>query len=350
MAGWMGDGVGGEAVVWVGVVVQPPVGWLLCQGMYIHAPQQLTPCLPSPPTLPDTGARVVVGHAAFGEMALHFIEKHGMMAVRIPSKFELRRFCRATGAACGSGRLVGWWVQGVGGVCRRLPVGLGETKSTERQVALCTPAMNMPCHCSNARTIAVRTSSRASGAVSLVKLQAPAADELGYARSLAVQASWALAGWRRALLSRVSAWHAAGMGTCLLRCWECRVHAQRSPRRTCGCCLVPAAGDWRHQVPGAAAGQQPGPDQHRGAARLHRPGGRGQLSIAVPRHAMRCHAIRYHAVPFAVQVCCRATAMPWRNVSCCIGHAMPCPQSAIHRTSFRFFRCWMTLSVRWTTA
>lgn len=40
---------------------------------------------------------MVVGHAAFGEMALHFIEKHGMMAVRIPSKFELRRFCRATG-------------------------------------------------------------------------------------------------------------------------------------------------------------------------------------------------------------------------------------------------------------
>lgn len=72
-------------------------------------------------SIADTGARVVVGHAAFGEMALHFIEKHGMMAVRIPSKFELRRFCRATGA------------------------------------------------------------------VSLVKLQAPAADELGFARSLAVQ-------------------------------------------------------------------------------------------------------------------------------------------------------------------
>ena len=46
----------------------------------------------------DSGARVVVGHQAFGEMALHFIEKHGMMAVKIPSKFDLRRFCRATGA------------------------------------------------------------------------------------------------------------------------------------------------------------------------------------------------------------------------------------------------------------
>lgn len=33
-----------------------------------------------------------------GEMAMHFIEKYGIMAVRIPSKFDMRRFCRATGA------------------------------------------------------------------------------------------------------------------------------------------------------------------------------------------------------------------------------------------------------------
>eukprot|EP00775_Hariotina_reticulata_P001144 gene1144-1485_t len=31
-------------------------------------------------------------------MAMHFLEKYGLMAVRIPSKFDLRRFCRATGA------------------------------------------------------------------------------------------------------------------------------------------------------------------------------------------------------------------------------------------------------------
>lgn len=31
-------------------------------------------------------------------MALHFIEKYGMMALRIPSKFDMRRFCRATNA------------------------------------------------------------------------------------------------------------------------------------------------------------------------------------------------------------------------------------------------------------
>ena len=35
---------------------------------------------------------------AIGEMALHFIEKYGLMALRIPSKFDMRRFCRATNA------------------------------------------------------------------------------------------------------------------------------------------------------------------------------------------------------------------------------------------------------------
>ena len=30
---------------------------------------------------------------------MHFIEKYGLMAIKVPSKFDLRRFCRATGAA-----------------------------------------------------------------------------------------------------------------------------------------------------------------------------------------------------------------------------------------------------------
>ena len=38
--------------------------------------------------------QVVAAGSSFGEMALHFVEKYEMMAVRIPSKFELRRFCR----------------------------------------------------------------------------------------------------------------------------------------------------------------------------------------------------------------------------------------------------------------
>ncbi|KAK9827683.1 hypothetical protein WJX81_008031 [Elliptochloris bilobata] len=45
-----------------------------------------------------SGAKVVVAGSAIGEMAMHFIEQAGLMAVRIPSKFDLRRFCRATGA------------------------------------------------------------------------------------------------------------------------------------------------------------------------------------------------------------------------------------------------------------
>lgn len=46
----------------------------------------------------DTGAKVVVSGGNIGEMAMHFLEKYGLMAVRIPSKFDLRRFCRATGS------------------------------------------------------------------------------------------------------------------------------------------------------------------------------------------------------------------------------------------------------------
>ncbi|KAM7493325.1 hypothetical protein LguiB_027934 [Lonicera macranthoides] len=46
----------------------------------------------------DSGARVIVSGAAVGEMALHFCERYKLMVVKISSKFELRRFCRTTGA------------------------------------------------------------------------------------------------------------------------------------------------------------------------------------------------------------------------------------------------------------
>ena len=48
--------------------------------------------------LSDAGVRVVASGGSFGELALHFLERYGMMAVKIPSKFDLRRFSRATGA------------------------------------------------------------------------------------------------------------------------------------------------------------------------------------------------------------------------------------------------------------
>lgn len=42
----------------------------------------------------DTGAKVIVAGAKFGDMALHFVNKYGMMAVRLNSKFDLRRLSK----------------------------------------------------------------------------------------------------------------------------------------------------------------------------------------------------------------------------------------------------------------
>ncbi|KAK3149984.1 hypothetical protein QOZ80_3AG0225820 [Eleusine coracana subsp. coracana] len=46
----------------------------------------------------DTGANVIVSGATVGDMALHFCERYKLMVLKIISKFELRRFCRTTGA------------------------------------------------------------------------------------------------------------------------------------------------------------------------------------------------------------------------------------------------------------
>ncbi|XP_011297643.1 T-complex protein 1 subunit theta [Fopius arisanus] len=46
----------------------------------------------------DSGAKVIVSGAKFGDMALHFVNKYKLMAVRIPSKFDVRRLCKAVGA------------------------------------------------------------------------------------------------------------------------------------------------------------------------------------------------------------------------------------------------------------
>lgn len=43
----------------------------------------------------DSGAKVVVAGAKFGDMALHFCNKYELMAVRLMSKFELRRLSKA---------------------------------------------------------------------------------------------------------------------------------------------------------------------------------------------------------------------------------------------------------------
>merc|ERR1712172_255660 len=46
----------------------------------------------------DSGASVVVSGGKIGEMAMHFINKYNMMAVRLTSKWDIRRLARATGA------------------------------------------------------------------------------------------------------------------------------------------------------------------------------------------------------------------------------------------------------------
>lgn len=45
-----------------------------------------------------TGVKAVFCQGSISEMALHFIDKFGILAVKIPSKFELRRICGALGA------------------------------------------------------------------------------------------------------------------------------------------------------------------------------------------------------------------------------------------------------------
>ncbi|XP_017781057.1 PREDICTED: T-complex protein 1 subunit theta [Nicrophorus vespilloides] len=45
----------------------------------------------------DAGANVIVAGAKFGDMALHFMNKYGMMAVRLNSKFDLRRLSKTVG-------------------------------------------------------------------------------------------------------------------------------------------------------------------------------------------------------------------------------------------------------------
>lgn len=46
----------------------------------------------------DAGVNVVVAGAKFGDMAIHYLNKYGLMAVRIVSKFELRRLSKAVNA------------------------------------------------------------------------------------------------------------------------------------------------------------------------------------------------------------------------------------------------------------
>lgn len=46
----------------------------------------------------DSGAKVIVAGAKFGPLGLHYCDKYKMTALRLTSKFDLKRLCRAIGA------------------------------------------------------------------------------------------------------------------------------------------------------------------------------------------------------------------------------------------------------------
>lgn len=46
----------------------------------------------------DAGADVIVSGGKFGDMALHYINKYNMMAVKLSSKWDIRRVCKTVGA------------------------------------------------------------------------------------------------------------------------------------------------------------------------------------------------------------------------------------------------------------
>ena len=48
--------------------------------------------------LHDSGMRVVVAGTSVGELALHYLNRFGMLVIKVMSKFELRRLCRVVGA------------------------------------------------------------------------------------------------------------------------------------------------------------------------------------------------------------------------------------------------------------
>ncbi|WPH02805.1 T-complex protein 1 subunit theta [Acrodontium crateriforme] len=48
--------------------------------------------------LHDSGLRVVVAGTTIGELAMHYLNRYGILVIKVLSKFELRRLCRVVGA------------------------------------------------------------------------------------------------------------------------------------------------------------------------------------------------------------------------------------------------------------
>ncbi|KAK3313516.1 T-complex protein 1 subunit theta [Apodospora peruviana] len=49
--------------------------------------------------LHDVGLRVVIAGSTVGELAMHYLNRYGILVIKVLSKFELRRICRVVGAS-----------------------------------------------------------------------------------------------------------------------------------------------------------------------------------------------------------------------------------------------------------
>ncbi|ODV83972.1 hypothetical protein CANARDRAFT_18866 [[Candida] arabinofermentans NRRL YB-2248] len=47
----------------------------------------------------NSGVRVVIAGAGVGELALHYLDRYGILVLKVSSKFDLRRICRVCGAS-----------------------------------------------------------------------------------------------------------------------------------------------------------------------------------------------------------------------------------------------------------
>lgn len=49
--------------------------------------------------LADSGLRVLIAGSSVGELALHYLNRHNILVIKVLSKFDLRRICRVVGAS-----------------------------------------------------------------------------------------------------------------------------------------------------------------------------------------------------------------------------------------------------------
>jgi T-complex protein 1 subunit theta len=47
----------------------------------------------------ESGVKVIVTGSGVGDLAMHFVNRYGLMVVKVLSKFDLRRLCKVIGAS-----------------------------------------------------------------------------------------------------------------------------------------------------------------------------------------------------------------------------------------------------------